>query len=357
LLTARESNRLPRREAPRSAFTLIELLVVIAIIAVLIALLLPAVQAAREAARRSQCVNNLKQIGLGVMNYESSNGCFPPGEKGCCWGTWHVFLLPFIEQTQLFNAWNTSGNNASTVYDANFRYAGVCNTTVTTSRVNAYSCPSDPNGSMVASGPPAITFGNYVVNYGNGDQAQNTSFPVPIPSVTGTFSVFRGAPFTDMGSPSIDIVGSAANFTVNPIGKIASITDGLSNTLMASEILIGQQGASLSDLHGYIWWGPSASFTTTLTPNSTFQDSMGNGGCPTSGVMNIPCNQGISVTGTGGAGTELSVYLGARSKHPGGVNAAMCDGSVKFFKNTVNIQTWQASSTTQGGEVISADSL
>ena len=96
---------------PRRGFTLIELLVVIAIIAVLIALLLPAVQAAREAARRAQCINNLKQIGLAMHNYESSNGSFPPGEKGCCWGTWHVFILPFVEQSALYNAWNSYGNN------------------------------------------------------------------------------------------------------------------------------------------------------------------------------------------------------------------------------------------------------
>ena len=95
----------------RRAFTLIELLVVIAIIAVLIALLLPAVQAAREAARRSQCTNNLKQIGLAMHNYESANGSFPPGEKGCCWGTWHVFILPFVEQSTLYNAWNSYGSN------------------------------------------------------------------------------------------------------------------------------------------------------------------------------------------------------------------------------------------------------
>jgi prepilin-type N-terminal cleavage/methylation domain-containing protein len=94
----------------RAGFTLIELLVVIAIIAVLIALLLPAVQAAREAARRSQCVNNLKQIGLAMHNYESSNGSLPPGQKSCCWGTWLVFLLPQVEQQALFNAWNFGGD-------------------------------------------------------------------------------------------------------------------------------------------------------------------------------------------------------------------------------------------------------
>src|SRR5271170_2463060 len=131
----------------RLGFTLIELLVVIAIIAVLIALLLPAVQAAREAARRSQCVNNLKQLGLGVMNYESSNGCFVPGEKGCCWGNWTVFILPYVEQGQLYNAWNTSGNNSTAGlaagYDGPFRYAGATNTTVSYTQVKTYICPSD----------------------------------------------------------------------------------------------------------------------------------------------------------------------------------------------------------------------
>src|SRR5215831_11151959 len=90
-------------------FTLIELLVVIAIIAVLIALLLPAVQAAREAGRRAQCVNNLKQIGLAMHNYQSSSNCLPPGMRGCCWGSWLVPVLPYVEQQALFNAWNSVG--------------------------------------------------------------------------------------------------------------------------------------------------------------------------------------------------------------------------------------------------------
>ena len=95
----------------RPAFTLIELLVVIAIIAVLIALLLPAVQAAREAARRIQCTNNLKQIGLAMHNYHDVNGCLPPGVKGCCWGSWIVYILPYIEQQNMFNAWNSTGDS------------------------------------------------------------------------------------------------------------------------------------------------------------------------------------------------------------------------------------------------------
>jgi prepilin-type N-terminal cleavage/methylation domain-containing protein len=129
----------------RRGFTLIELLVVIAIIAVLIALLLPAVQAAREAARRAQCVNNLKQIGLGMHNYISANSTFPPGIKACCWGTWLVFVLPYIEQQPLFNSWNTYGSTlvGGGPLDGDFRYAGAVNITVSSSRVNTYYCPTD----------------------------------------------------------------------------------------------------------------------------------------------------------------------------------------------------------------------
>ena len=333
----------------RRGFTLIELLVVIAIIAVLIALLLPAVQAAREAARRSQCINNLKQIGLGVMNYESANGCFPPGERGCCWGTWGVFLLPFIEQTALFNSWNSYGNNSGNpgYVDADFRYAGVANTTVSFTRINAYVCPSDPNGGMQRTG--SARYQNYVVNYGATDQAQTTAYNIPVPSNPAISARFLGAPFTDIGAPLIDSPGYALGFVKLPTASIASVTDGLSNTAMASEVRIASPQND-NDLRGFFWWGPSASFNTIITPNSTYPDAMGNGGCA---VQNPPCNGSLTATG---AQSSL-VYLGARSFHPGGVNSTFCDGSVKFVKNTINITTWMAVGTTQGGEVISADQL
>src|SRR4051794_24149016 len=110
----------------RRGFTLIELLVVIAIIAVLIALLLPAVQAAREAARRAQCVNNMKQIGIAMHNYHDSVGSLPPGIKGCCYGSWQVYILPWVEQQAMFNAWNNGGTNSpsGTPYDTVLRYSG-----------------------------------------------------------------------------------------------------------------------------------------------------------------------------------------------------------------------------------------
>ena len=158
-------------------FTLIELLVVIAIIAVLIALLLPAVQAAREAARRIQCTNNVKQIGLGMHNYASSVGTFPYGMKAANWGTWLVAVLPYVEQQALFNSWNSAGNTVVLLAGGQpdiFRYSGVTNTTVTTTRVLAYCCPSDPNYTNLRSGATyPITSQNYVVNWGNTILDQN----------------------------------------------------------------------------------------------------------------------------------------------------------------------------------------
>src|SRR3954468_2839122 len=149
----------------RRGFTLIELLVVIAIIAVLIALLLPAVQSAREAARRAQCVNNLKQIGLGMHNYQSSNNVLPPGQKSCCWGTWILFMLPHVEQTALWNAWNFNGDLLyyQGQYDAPLRYGGVCNLTVSSTRVNAYICPSDGNATAVSGIGSTINGVKYLV--------------------------------------------------------------------------------------------------------------------------------------------------------------------------------------------------
>src|SRR4051812_27036674 len=135
------SNPPHRRPAVSRGFTLIELLVVIAIIAVLIALLLPAVQAAREAARRAQCVNNSKQIGLAMHNYQSTMGSLPPGCKQSSYGTWVVFILPYMEGNPLYNAWNFAGRAGYGLTD--FQYKGPVNTTVTLTRINAYSCPSD----------------------------------------------------------------------------------------------------------------------------------------------------------------------------------------------------------------------
>ncbi|WP_435009190.1 DUF1559 domain-containing protein [Tundrisphaera lichenicola] len=327
-------------------FTLIELLVVIAIIAVLIALLLPAVQAAREAARRSQCINNLKQIGLGIQNYHDVTLVFPPARKGCCWGTWNTFLLPFIEQGNIYNAWNSSGNNAGGP-DGDFRYFGVANRTVANTTISTYLCPSDlgtnGNNPVTATMNGVLyqcKFRNYVLNLGTTNIGQ-MDYPA---GVTPVQIPFQGAPFYDMGSPNIDIGPQYApgRTTRNVVG-MASITDGTSNTMAASELIMSQ---SNSDLRGFTQWGDAAGFTTNIGPNSSSPDV--HDWCNNSIKFNPPL---ICLTLS-----PNDKYYAARSRHPGGVNVAMCDGSVRFIKNTVNIFVWRGLSSSNGGEVISADS-
>ena len=332
----------------RAGFTLIELLVVIAIIAVLIALLLPAVQAAREAARRAQCINNNKQIGLAMHNYLSSNNTLPYGMRGCCWGSWLLPILPFVEQQAMFNAWNSGGNNSgcATCVDGFLRYAGAANLTVTSSRINAYLCPSDGNNRMTSGiGTPNVTSQNYVANFGNVNMQQGTltgNTYSPNFLYNGKTYTYLGAPFTDIGAPFADISTGSGLGNAFPTVDLAAIIDG---TMLVSECLVGLTGTNY-DLRGFSWWAYGGTFSGLLTPNSQLPDWM-----QSSGYCNVPYQQNPPCIG----GTNGSVIMGARSRHPGGVNVAMGDGSVKFIKNTVNPTTFQALSSTKGGEVISSD--
>jgi prepilin-type N-terminal cleavage/methylation domain-containing protein/prepilin-type processing-associated H-X9-DG protein len=329
----------------RRGFTLIELLVVISIIAVLIALLLPAVQSAREAARRAQCVNNLKQIGLGMHNYQSVNNSLPPGVKGCCWGTWVVFLLGNIEQQQLFNSYNFLGNylTPNGPYDSPLRYAGAFNITVSSTRINAYLCPSDGGNeshTSIASLGRFVASHNYMVNFGNTNYEQD---PITVGGVTYQW---QGAPFTDIGAPVPDSpIGSMIN-TITSTVDFAAITDGTSNTLMTSEGVVGQS-TTANDLRGFSHWAFAAQFTGWLQPNSTQPDMMQASSYYVYPYQNNP----PAALATGTTGT----YMAVRSRHPGGVNAGFCDGSVKFIKNSVDLQTWRALSTARGAEVLSGD--
>jgi prepilin-type N-terminal cleavage/methylation domain-containing protein/prepilin-type processing-associated H-X9-DG protein len=338
------------------AFTLIELLVVIAIIAVLIALLLPAVQSAREAARRAQCTNNLKQIGLAMHNYHDSQGTLPPGVKGCCWGTWLNFILPYIEGGNLFNAYNYAGNDRYEnigIQTGQFRYGGAVNTTVTYRRVASYLCPSDPNNLNLPGGGWAVTCHNYVANFGN----SITNQP-PFYAWNNTKLPFLGAPFTDMGAPDTDITKGTQQASAAGTVNFSGIPDGLSNTLMTSEILVGQGW----NLHGFSWWGYAPQFTGLYPPNSSQPDvmqsasycSINNGGFNPQGVTCVGATGTLSANGLYSGGLGMNNI--PRSKHPGGVNTGMCDGSVRFVKNSVNIYTFQALSSAKGGEILSSDS-
>ncbi|WP_422931754.1 DUF1559 domain-containing protein [Singulisphaera sp. PoT] len=325
----------------RRGFTLIELLVVIAIIAVLIALLLPAVQAAREAARRIQCTNNLKQIGLGMANYESTNNNLPAGIKGCCWGTWVVFILPAMEQTAAFNGWNYNGDNSTAgapggSNSTDLRYGGAANTTISRTIFSNYLCPSDIPAKPL-SGIPSY---NYAANFGN------TTFYQIATTGTGTGAVnFLKAPFSDMW-PATAVSGGPKGYTVSQYGVVtfAQITDGTSNTVLVSEI---QQGQSTSDLRGFVHWGYAAAFETTLAPNSPLPDVLWSTYCDPKNLNGAP----PCIIQSKAANT----VLGSRSRHPGGVNSVFADGHVQFVKNSISLPVWRGLGSIGGGEVISSD--
>jgi prepilin-type N-terminal cleavage/methylation domain-containing protein/prepilin-type processing-associated H-X9-DG protein len=327
----------------RQGFTLIELLVVIAIIAVLIALLLPAVQAARAAARRSQCINNLKQLGLGMQNYHDINGGFPIGRMGLGYTytlgtatnnrrTWALSITQTIEQQTLFNATN---------FSLGFNLAQ--NTTVCWATIAVFHCPSDPNTSSQERA--SRVEGNYVVNWGNTHYGQDQA-PTNAP-ITSMPNPMNNGPY----GPTDSVMFGGAPFTGNSSKNISAIVDGTSNTLLMAEVIIGADGPltatpNYTDTRGDIYNDdiPGTMFMAFTTPNSTQPDWITTYCCFPFGV-NPPCQQ------------KSPAFVAARSFHPGGVNAVKADGSVSFFKNSISRPTWRALSTTQGSEVIDASSF
>ncbi len=323
----------------RHGFTLVELLVVIAIIGILIALLLPAVQAAREAARRSQCLNNLKQLGVAMHNHHDSQRWLPPGtgNSPCCWGTWQPKVLPYMEQaavSELYRNWG--GTDASGPrYNTSPNTINVC-----TKRFISLTCPSDiPNAPF-----SNLTNHNYAVNYGTtgyGQQAQIGTGPTAV--------LFKGAPFARgkylSTDPSVTVPTEGGHLVRPQRGTpFNEILDGQSNTLMMAEVLQGQG----RDLRGFTWWGDACNFTTYLPPNSTLPDRIYSATyCNNQPKLNLPC--AVSV-----APANPSMFA-ARSRHPGGVQIVLCDGSGRFMRTNIAIGVWRAMSTTLGGEAITVD--
>jgi prepilin-type N-terminal cleavage/methylation domain-containing protein/prepilin-type processing-associated H-X9-DG protein len=328
------------RRHHRSGFTLIELLVVIAIIAILIGLLLPAVQKVREAAARMQCSNNLKQISLANMNYESAYGTFLPGvgKNGCCWGTWMIPILPYMEQDNLFSNYTNFGG-----LDPLPRYTGGTNAVVSRTRLKSFTCPTDTPQSW-----GNWTKHNYALNAGNTTFYQ-VALPLGCTPGTAGCTPFGGAPFgwyehsnlsNDSTFPYTNPPSDPSQGRMGQPRKITDISDGTSNTLMASEVLQGRG----NDLRGFTWWGGAAGFTTYLPPNSTLPDVITGGICKSTTNPLMPC----TTTST----ASYPRLMGARSLHTNGLNAAMCDGSVRFVQNSISFPVWNALGSSQGGETL-----
>ncbi len=371
----------------RRGFTLIELLVVIAIIAVLIALLLPAVQAAREAARRMQCTNNLKQIGLAIHNYHSATGVFPlgvaaynyPGHLAVNynWDSWsgHCMMLPQLEQNATYNAINFMlGNNAANSYGF---YA---NSTVTSQRVSVFLCPSDPSAGTVsvlrtADNRNDVLDVSYLASAGTTTNSPNntkTTNPWATMGSTGLFwwyTAYGIRQVTDGTSNTVafseglvsKVGGSNAGGVDNaslPTNYGGTSATGIAAACGAAQqydanqnpaaVIAGLQGCTiaiqsrqgLSNCRGIFWEVGSLGMTmfNTIAPPNSKQYNWGDCRC------------------TGGGYPNDATFANANSLHPGGVNVLMADGSVRFVKDSINMTTWWAMGTRANGEVISSDS-
>jgi prepilin-type N-terminal cleavage/methylation domain-containing protein/prepilin-type processing-associated H-X9-DG protein len=340
----------------RRAFTLIELLVVISIIAVLIALLLPAVQAAREAARRAQCTNNLKQMGLAFHNYLTGNDALPPAKiySGSCTSgsnggqglvlntTAFTMILGFIDQIPLYNAYNFSLPSSSSAWLApNTNLVGgiggeYANTTVVGAMVASYVCPSDiyPSAIHPVTSAGETGTGPYgMINARDSNYFVSTALynDYSCPGVNGQGlpnPVYQGAFFTDI--------------SVN----LAQIRDGTSNTFLTGESLQPPEHLSLN--FGP-YWGAGV---FTSTHGRTMPPTYSTAGCYAPNGLSSICNPAYS-----GAFPVLYPYAWVfSSRHPGGVNMGLADGSVRFIKNSISLVTWWQLSTIAGNEIISSDS-
>jgi prepilin-type N-terminal cleavage/methylation domain-containing protein/prepilin-type processing-associated H-X9-DG protein len=359
------------RNATKRGFTLIELLVVIAIIAVLIALLLPAVQAAREAARRAQCINNLKQIALAMHNYHSALNSFPLGaslapydqaKDTAFWCNWsaHAQLLSFIEGNPIYASCNFSW---APEWSANYGY--VANSTATNAKLTSFLCPSDGNAGQESLGSGFGANNSYGASTGT----STIGYPEATPNPTAAQT-------------------SSGMFAYQKSYSVADVTDGTSNTIAFSEFIADDSNPNFSTKPGKGTGGAGNLKAVYLTDVNTAGYAMvqvdiqactakytsdgggteGAGYRWSTGAMGytmfntvIPPNGGGSIKWGACRNnccpqSRHADYVNASSFHPGGVNVAFADGSVKFIKNSIAFPTWWALGTRSNGEVVSSDS-
>jgi prepilin-type N-terminal cleavage/methylation domain-containing protein/prepilin-type processing-associated H-X9-DG protein len=354
-----------RTRIRRRGFTLIELLVVISIIAVLIALLLPAVQSAREAARRIQCVNNLKQMGLALFNYESANNCFPPGGESTNYsvtpaktqfvdGGWGPLarILPFMEGTNSFNALNF-------VVDYN-ELTGM-NFTGTSTIVAVYLCPSSvrsPGGGRDAIDPADPISMATNIGYGVQDYGATVYTDISPVAATAFAATYPATPFRDKSTRADGLLKLSMT-------KMGDITDGTSNTFAIAEDA-GRDATFISPYTEAYYDGVNARPVLGLgVPPGTrryWRWAEPDGSYGVSGQINNkfrPMHEATqypdpatAVTAGNNAGANDEIF----SYHPGGANILFGDGSVHFLKETVSVIVLRGLVTLNGGETISSGS-
>lgn len=339
----------------RLGFTLIELLVVIAIIGVLVALLLPAIQQAREAARRTQCINNLKQLGLAINNYQDSYGCYPLGRisnpdaiqnpalvllglKSSPETPWMVELLPFVEQGQAAELFNFDHGVIGTVDGGTpLPLTGPRSNSTAMNRVLAiFQCPSDkivpmqfPSGSSLATYFAGVVFskGNYVASWGNQNSTQDNSKCPTVTFLKSAFGAERVVP--------------------------ADVSDGLSKTAFLSEVIKGPP----SDTRGLLWLtiAGAGAYMSRVTPNGT-TDYYACSADPADRVYLISSSDPfcqndpplLPCVGTVSLGRSFGA---ARSRHSGGVHILLGDGAARFVSDSVDPTVWIAIHSIQGMEL------
>ncbi len=316
----------------RRAFTLIELLVVIAIIGVLVSLLLPAVQAAREAARRAQCTNHLKQIGLALHNYHSSHDTMPPGRirsrvdrLGLVYSVF-AQILPQLDQGPVYNSinFNLNADRGTGLHE---------NDTARRTRIAVYLCPSDseaPNSDTDAQSPI-----NYQMNVGTLH---------PVARNTGLFfenSRVRVGDIRDGTSmtAAMSELSRAEGFRTNNVIEI------INTPLVSYEATCTPNGPAVPRARGNRW--------IYAAPNHTMYSHH-----RVPNDFNPDCRTGNPFgDGTNAQWDLLAIDGAARSFHPGGVNVLFADGSVRGIKDSISVNVWRAIGTRSGGEAVSADSL